>query len=92
MQTLRVAHLHYVRGTPKSADFFAQQAYDLAEDLGSLGSMAKALVSRAETAQRWGRTDSVTDHLNRLKTEFSMVREVTRVPRVPFLTLTSFLR
>ncbi|GAA5956273.1 hypothetical protein JCM8115_001674 [Rhodotorula mucilaginosa] len=78
VQTLRVAHLHYVRGTPKSADFFAQQAYDLAEDLGSLGSMAKALVSRAETAQRWGRTDSVTDHLNRLKTEFSTLEGPTR--------------
>ncbi|GAA5874618.1 hypothetical protein JCM3774_004663 [Rhodotorula dairenensis] len=77
-QTLRVAQLHHVRGTPKSADFFAKQACDLAEDLGSAANMASALVLRAETAHRWGRTESATEFLTQLKTRFSSLGGSTR--------------
>ncbi|GAA5982183.1 hypothetical protein JCM10908_004771 [Rhodotorula pacifica] len=85
LQTLRVAHLHFVRGTPKSADFFAQQAYDLAEDLGSAASMAKALVLRAATAQRWGRSESATQHLNQLSEKFLTIEGPVRVAIVHVL-------
>ena len=45
---LRVSHLYALRGTPKSAEHFAQQAIDLATDLGSSRALAKALNARAE--------------------------------------------
>ncbi|BGP15795.1 separin protein [Rhodosporidiobolus nylandii] len=51
--TLRVASLHCMRGTPKSADFYATQALDLAEDLGSTRLMARALALRADVRLHW---------------------------------------
>ncbi|GAA6007706.1 hypothetical protein JCM10207_004847 [Rhodosporidiobolus poonsookiae] len=53
--TLRVAQLHFTRGTPKSADFYATQALELAEDLGSARMMARALAVRAEVRLCWGK-------------------------------------
>ena len=45
---LRVATLHSIRGNPKSAEHYTQQAIDFAQDLGSTRLFARALVVRAE--------------------------------------------
>ncbi|GJN89037.1 hypothetical protein Rhopal_002011-T1 [Rhodotorula paludigena] len=62
---LRVASLHFVRGTPKSADFFAQQALDLAEDLASPRQMARALSLRADVRMHWGKMQDASGDLDR---------------------------
>lgn len=45
---LRVATIYLVRGTPKSADHYAQQAVAFAEDMGSARLLARAIAVRAE--------------------------------------------
>ncbi|BGP62219.1 separin protein [Rhodotorula toruloides] len=62
----RVAVVHFVRGTPKSADYFAQQAIDLAEDVGSANGMARALLLRADVRLQWGRQAEAAADLNRI--------------------------
>ncbi|GAA5885666.1 hypothetical protein JCM6882_007518 [Rhodosporidiobolus microsporus] len=64
--TLRVATLHFTRGTPKSADFYAQQALDLAEDLGSARGMARALALKADVRMHWGKLEEAEADLGRL--------------------------
>ncbi|GAA5830726.1 hypothetical protein JCM11251_001054 [Rhodosporidiobolus azoricus] len=64
--TLRVASLHFTRGTPKSAEFYAQQALDLAEDLGSARCMARALALRADVRMHWTRLEEAEADLSRL--------------------------
>ncbi|GAA5849620.1 hypothetical protein JCM8547_000513 [Rhodosporidiobolus lusitaniae] len=64
--TLRVASLHFLRGTPKSADFYAQQALDLAEDLGSSRMMARALAVRADVRLHWGKFEEADADLDRM--------------------------
>ncbi|GAA6027635.1 hypothetical protein JCM8097_007957 [Rhodosporidiobolus ruineniae] len=62
--TLRVATLHFLRGTPKSAEFYAQQALDLAEDLGSSRMMARALALRTDVRLHWGRIGQAAEDLD----------------------------
>ncbi|BGP39728.1 separin protein [Rhodotorula kratochvilovae] len=64
---LRVASLHFVRGTPKSADFFAQQALDLAEDLGAPRQMARALAVQTDVRLYWGKLDEAAAGLERVE-------------------------
>ncbi|GEM07555.1 cysteine-type endopeptidase, separase [Rhodotorula toruloides] len=62
----RVALVHFVRGTPKSADFFAQQAIELAEDVGSANTMARALLLRADVRLQWGKQDEAAADLDQV--------------------------
>ncbi|GAA5821500.1 hypothetical protein JCM3770_000600 [Rhodotorula araucariae] len=64
---IRVAALHFVRGTPKSADFFAQQALDLAEDLGAPRQMARALSMQADVRLHWGKLDEAAAGLEQVE-------------------------
>lgn len=45
---LRVASIYLIRGTPKSADYYAEQAVNFAEDIGSARLLARAIAVRAE--------------------------------------------
>ncbi|BGO99409.1 separin protein [Rhodotorula toruloides] len=62
----RVALVHFVRGTPKSADYFAQQALDFAEDVGSANGMARALLLRADVRLQWGKQAEAAADLDRV--------------------------
>ncbi|GAA5968747.1 hypothetical protein JCM11641_000719 [Rhodosporidiobolus odoratus] len=62
--TLRVAQLHFLRGTPKSADFYATQAFELAEDLASSRLMARALALRADVRLHWGKWEEADGDLD----------------------------
>lgn len=45
---LRVATIYLIRGTPKSADHYAEQAVHLAEDMGSSRLLVRAMIVRVE--------------------------------------------
>lgn len=75
---LRVASLHFVRGTPKSADFFAQQALDLAEDLASPRQMVRALSLRADVRMHWGKMQEAAGDLDRATALLGSVRPSLR--------------
>ncbi|GAA5914661.1 hypothetical protein JCM8208_000403 [Rhodotorula glutinis] len=65
--TIRVAKLHFVRGTPKSADFFAKQALDLAEDLASPRQMARALSVQVDVRLHREQLDDAAVMLERIE-------------------------
>lgn len=71
---LRVAALHFVRGTPKSADFFAQQALDLAEDLASPRQMARALSVQVDVRLHREQLDEAAVMLERIEELLGSVR------------------
>ncbi|GAA5928121.1 separase [Sporobolomyces koalae] len=62
---LRVSVLHLVRGSPKDAEFYASQAVELAENLGSERLTARALCIRAEVEILIGRWDDASNDLGR---------------------------
>ncbi|GAA5945755.1 hypothetical protein JCM3775_005840 [Rhodotorula graminis] len=65
--TVRVAKVHFVRGTPKSADFFAQQALNLAEDLASSRQMARALSVQVDVRLHREQLDEAAVKLERIE-------------------------
>lgn len=73
-RTLRVAQLHLVRGTPKSADFFAQQAQNLAEDVGAQQDVILALSLRLTVAIGWSREEEANRLLEDLSRQSRLVR------------------
>lgn len=72
----RVAVMHFIRGTPKSADFFAQQAMELAEDVGSANTLARALLLRADVRLQWGKQEEATADLDRVSQLLRSVRSL----------------
>jgi hypothetical protein len=62
--TLRVATLHCVRGIPKSAEYYAQQAVDFAKDLGSVRLQARAMLVRVEVLVHKGNTEAALSDLD----------------------------
>ncbi|KAK4699322.1 separase, partial [Phenoliferia sp. Uapishka_3] len=63
---LRVAMLHSVRGTPKSAEYFADHALSFAEDLGSSRLSVRALAVRTEVRLHSGKLLEAQEDLNKI--------------------------
>ncbi|GAA5908652.1 hypothetical protein JCM5296_006001 [Sporobolomyces johnsonii] len=60
---LRVASLHLTRGTPKSAEFYALQAREFAQELGSARLVARATALRAEVRLHAGKLEEAAEDL-----------------------------
>ncbi|CEQ40338.1 SPOSA6832_01949 [Sporobolomyces salmonicolor] len=60
---LRVASLHHTRGTPKSAEFYALQAREFAQELGSARLVARAAALRAEVRIHAGKLEEAAEDL-----------------------------
>ena len=60
---LRVASLHSVRGIPKSAEYYAQQAIDFAKEFGSVRLQARAMLVRVQILVHKGNTQGALDDL-----------------------------
>ncbi|GAA5958016.1 hypothetical protein JCM21900_004746 [Sporobolomyces salmonicolor] len=60
---LRVASLHHTRGTPKSAEFYALQAREFAQELGSARLVARAAALRAEVRIHVGKLEEAAEDL-----------------------------
>jgi hypothetical protein len=61
---LRVAILHSIRGTPKSAEHYAKHALDISRDLGSARLIARALTVRAEVRLHAGNIQGAQEDLD----------------------------
>ena len=66
---LRVAALYSLRGTPKSAEWYADQAVEFAADVGSGRLLARAVLARAQVRMLAGRVDDAAIDLTRAQTE-----------------------
>ncbi|GAA6064363.1 hypothetical protein JCM10212_005877 [Sporobolomyces blumeae] len=67
MAILRVSQIYLVRGTPKHAEFYASQAVDLAQDLGSPRLEARACAMRAEVRLLAGKLADADQDLLRME-------------------------
>lgn len=72
---LRVATLHSIRGTPKSAEYYADQALGFADDVGSSRLSARALVARADVRVHVGNFDGADEDLGRIEGILGPVRD-----------------
>ncbi|KAL8280628.1 hypothetical protein RQP46_006951 [Phenoliferia psychrophenolica] len=63
---LRIATLHSIRGTPKAAEYFAEQALSFAKDLGSSRLSARALGVRTEVRLHAGKFDEAKEDLEKI--------------------------
>jgi separase len=70
----RLSQLYALRGTARSATFFADQAIQLADDLGAQHVKAQALALRAELSIYQGESQKALDDLNQAVTVASQVR------------------
>jgi ATP/maltotriose-dependent transcriptional regulator MalT len=60
----RLAHLYMLRGSPRSAAFFTDQALQQADDLGAQHVKAQALAMRAELSIYQGDPQKALEDLN----------------------------
>ena len=71
---LRVATLHSIRGTPKAAEYFAEQALSFADELGSSRLSARALVVRTEVRIHAGKLLEAEEDLSKISAILGPVR------------------
>ena len=61
-----MATLHSIRGTPKAAEYYADQALSFAQDLGSIRLSARALVVRTEVRLHTGKFVEAEEDLSKI--------------------------